>query len=305
MKEIIEQKINEYINSRRKVIPCNSNRASMLGHPCLRHIVYWRTQWENALLPEVDLQYIFEEGREQEQAVLRLLQNAGIQVIEQQRSFEWKEYQITGQIDAKILLDNKAIPLEIKSMSPYNFNSIESFEDIKKSKKYYIQGYVTQMQVYLLLTNSEIGLLALKNKSSGKIKFIECELDYEFAESIIKKAETINEHIKNLTLPDRIEPDDEVCGTCPFRHICLPERKAEGQFEISEGEELYDKLLRWYELKPIVNEYNELDDEIKKFSEGKNIIIKDFHITGKWITKIIPPQPEKEIKYWQKKIIKL
>ena len=91
IRESKEKKISSY--------PVHSNRASDLGNPCVRYHVYNRTRWAEKSLHNASLQSIFDLGNDFEAIVLKELAEAGVSIIEQQRSFEWKEYQITGHVD--------------------------------------------------------------------------------------------------------------------------------------------------------------------------------------------------------------
>ena len=124
------EKVYEHAERQIKQYPVHSNRASDLGVPCVRYHVLNRTRWQEKSLHGVGLQMIFNMGNEIEEIVLKELAEAGIKVIEQQRSFEWKEYSITGHIDGKILEGDQVYPLEIKSCSPYVFKSINSINDL-------------------------------------------------------------------------------------------------------------------------------------------------------------------------------
>ena len=240
-----------------KLWPVNSNRASELGHPCDRYLVYLRTRGMERPLHDIGLQFIFDEGNLHEDAVLRDLREAGIRIIEQQRSFEWKKYQITGSIDGKIQDDGNIIPIEIKSFSQWNWNAINSAEDMFKSKAVYMKKYPAQLTLYLIMDEKETGLFILKNKINGLLKQIPLKLDFAYAETLIQKAERINAHIKAGTLPDRIPYDDNISGNCPFAHICLPDHKHEAT--LLDDPELESKLDRRGELKSLKDEFEEIE----------------------------------------------
>src|SRR5438309_8002720 len=59
----IPQHIDDYKASKIEQWPVRSNRASELGHPCERFLTYNRVAWRHARLPDVGLQYVFDEGR--------------------------------------------------------------------------------------------------------------------------------------------------------------------------------------------------------------------------------------------------
>ena len=42
-----------------KINPCHTNRASELGHPCLRYLVYIRTSWQDRVPHGLGLQLLF------------------------------------------------------------------------------------------------------------------------------------------------------------------------------------------------------------------------------------------------------
>lgn len=299
-------RIDEYMASKIKLYPCYANRASSLGDDCIRRLVYMRAQWENAVPHSIQAQYIFEEGNKQEQIVLDTLRNAGITVIKQQSAFKWDKYNITGSIDGVIVDDDNEFPLEIKSMSPFIWDSIDttSKESLKQSlnKKPWTRKYLAQMVLYLLLTEKEQGIFIFKNKSNGLLKVACIYLDdnMELGEELIKRAELINEHIKNNTLPDRIS-DASICEKCQFQHICIPDLKIEGLTFI-DNEELEQVLDEYMLLKDNAKRFKELDDFIKETVKGKMLSIGKYMITGNWIdikekTVITPSRKD-----WRKKI---
>lgn len=304
----VVEKILKEKEKKLTVYPVKSNQASQLGHPCLRYLVHNRLDWDKKEKPTLRLQLIFDEGGNQEQLVIRDMIEAGIKIEELQKYFEWKEYQITGKIDGFIRNEKHLIPFEIKSMHPFTFNSIKTIEDFQK--KEYLKRYIAQLNLYLLMSNKEFGIFILKNKSTGELKQIELELDYELGEELLQKAEKINKYVEEKKYPEPIEYNEELCGFCVFKKLC-PVTKPKSESEIIEDIELQQNLERWYELKNLVKEYNELDKRIKsKLKEKTNIKVGNFYIEGKWIesTKYkIPEDIKKEYaekyKYW--KIVKI
>lgn len=308
---MIVEKILEVKRSRMKQWPCRSNRASELGHPCLRYLVLNRTRWQEKALPDVELQLVFDLGNVFEQVVLNDLKEAGFTVIEQQRPFEWKEYQITGHIDGKLLIDSQAYPLEIKSMSPYMFDSINTKEDMLNSKFAYMQKYPAQVILYCLMAEKEKGLMLLKNKSTGKLKEVWIDLDYDLGEKLIQKAESINKHVNTGTMPDPIEWDDNICGKCGFLHICGPDRVGK-EIEFLEDETLLSELEDYHRLKPMAQEFKQIDEILKKKLDGRKGVIGDFLIDGSYRKRISYDLPAEikskyiiESEYWVKKIIRI
>ncbi len=264
-----------------KAYPVNSNRASDLGNPCLRYHVLNRTRWEEKALHDVGLQNIFDLGNDIEEIVLRELAAGGVKVIEQQKPFNWQEYQITGHLDGLVLLDGKAYPLEIKSCSPFVFDAIHTADDLKKGKYAYLRKYPVQLTLYLLMSAIEKGVFLFKNKVTGAYKEIWLDLDYEIGEQALKRAEAINAHLAAGTVPDPIEYSEE-CERCGFVHLCGASHVAKA-VEIDTGE-LSTMLDRLAELKPIKKEYDEIDEAVKKTVERKeNLLAGAWFITGRRI----------------------
>jgi len=174
-----QKKIRQY--------PVNANRASELGNPCVRYHVLNRTRWQEKTLHDIGLQFVFDLGSEIEQIALKELAEAGIIIYEQQRAFEWKEYQITGHVDGFIMPDpteNKTYPLEIKSMSPYVWQNVNNIGDMMHGRYPYLRKYSAQLNMYMLMKGIDKGVFLLKNKVTGAYKEIWMNLDYDLGEKL-------------------------------------------------------------------------------------------------------------------------
>lgn len=307
---MIVEKIIESKERKIKQYPVNSNRASDLGIPCVRYHVLNRTKWQEKSLHNVGLQFVFDMGNEIEEIVLKELAEAGIKVLEQQRSFEWKEYQITGHIDGKVLSGDQIVPMEIKSCSPFVFKAINSINDLKNGKYGYLRKYPVQLNLYLLMDNKEKGVFLFKDKTSGQFKEIWMDIDYALGEETLKRAEAINTHLAAGTMPEPIN-DNMWCEGCPFAHICLPEHIGkEVEIDTLNLSEMLDRL---EELKPIVKEYEEIDDQVKETVKGREkILAGNWFVTGKYydrksydVPAEIKSQYEKVTQYWKTAIKKV
>lgn len=302
LSENILQRVDDLKQSKIQVRPCHSNQCSDIGHDCERYLTYRRTRWQEQTLPPVDLQYIFDEGHQQEIQIRRTLEDAGYIITQDGQSFTWKEYNITGTIDGKIAGDRQgyfpvAIPYDAKSMSPHVFQSINTVEDFKKYP--WTRKYTAQLVMYMLLTGTEAGIFVLKNKSTGKLKLIPIPLDLELGEEMLQRAERVNAHVKAGTLPDPIEYKEDVCGKCAFFHICNPDVEFKGAHFESDEEALM-KVTRLFELEETAKEYESLKKEIteaykSRFQDTQNgekfILNGEYAITGKFIVKNIPEKP--------------
>jgi len=305
------EKIYDLKKRRIKQWPQHTNRASNLGHECLRYLVFERTRWQEKTLHDLNLQLIFDEGNTHERALVADLNEAGVIILEQQRPFVWEKYQITGTIDGKALVDYpsgnpeipvvvKALPIEIKSCSQFVFPSLNKAEDLYHHKYHHVRMYPSQMTLYLLMDNKPEGVFIFKNKQNGQLKEIPMLLDYELGEKLIQKAEAINTHVSEKTTPECMKYDEMICGGCGYLHICLPEVKRTA-LEITDDPDIELKLNRREELKPLKSEYEKLDEELKKkFKDKEKIVVANFLITGKSVNK--KAFSVNASTYWQTKI---
>lgn len=297
-----------------KIHPVHTNRASALGHPCLRYLVFLRTRWQDQLPPDVYKLRLLERGKNEEKIIIQKLLAMGYDVVEVSRSFYDKDFNISGIIDAKIrgFEIEKAVPAEIKALSDYHFNKLNTPNDFKTAKEHYLRGYYTQIQIYLFLSSQDrqkfedFGLFILQNKQTGELKIIPVQIDLDEVENALKKAEAVENHLKNNTVPQKID-DLSICAKCEFRHICLPELEAQGwDYEISE--DVLEIVKKIYELKKELEKYDQIHAEYEvykstlkemlqnKIEQNTEILAGDYLIKVKKITtkridtKSLPPE---------------
>jgi len=267
-----------------------SNRASQIGDPCIRKLVYYRLYPEKQELHTVDLQYIFNEGKIQENALFDDLAKAGYRLTETQRDFNDQRYQLSGHIDGKLSVNGHSWPVEIKSMSPHIWDSVSTKEDLDKYA--WTRKYPAQLQVYMLLSNSPEALMLFKNKSTGRVKQLWFELDYEYAEALLQKCEQINTCVSKGELPDRMLNED--CKSCPFHTTCCPESIATSPLDFLDLPDLEKKIEQWESLRDYSLEYDRLNTHIKERLRGiEKAVIGNYLIQGKaikngWKTDIKP-----------------
>lgn len=259
------EKIQTHIQSERKSWAPACNYASSSGHPCSRNLVYQRLNWQEKALPNPRTLMIFREGNMHEKAIMTLLAESGIEVVEQQRPFEWPELQVRGRVDGRVKENGSLIPLEVKSMNSFEWEKINSVEDMRSSHAFWTRGYYDQFQLYLFMSNESEGIILLKNKQTGEPKQLNVKIDYEYAEKIAKKLEAVNKHVKEKTYPDRIT-DKAVCQYCDFRHICLPD-EASASINILENADLLELLEAREQLKEAAKNYEQADKKIKYMLE--------------------------------------
>ncbi|MDE2105010.1 MAG: PD-(D/E)XK nuclease family protein, partial [Patescibacteria group bacterium] len=288
-----------------------TNRASSLGHPCERNLTYARVASDKRQKPTVAQQRRFQDGDLHEKAVLRILEDAGerlgFRIVDRQRDLSedpfFKKHQISGHPDALVAAGGEAYPIDVKSCSPFVFQQLSTLQDMQRHKHAYVRAYPAQIQLYLLGTGHPQGAFLLKDKASGEPKQITAELDYQYAEDLVQKADRINAHVAAGTLPPPID-DAAVCQDCPFRVICPADISFGPPLQVVDEPELIEKLERRDFLYPLAKEYERLDKELKGILEGEaNTLIGDFHISGKSIHR--NGYTVEETDYWQTKIVRV
>jgi hypothetical protein len=314
MLEDIAQKVLEAKASKARNYPVNANRASDAAHACDRFLYHSRVNWESKSLISGNLQSIFDLGSALEKIGLRDLEDAGYKIIEQQRSFKWDKFNLTGHMDAKLGIPpdfRPPYPLEFKSMAPWAWEGYREYEfgepgghvQFLESKRTFDRKYPGQLMIYMLMDgNTEWGILDLFNKITGQHKIIWIALDYDYAESILKRLERVNEAVEAREQSAQTS-DINLCARCDFLETCLPDIKRDS-LEMIEDPELEEKLTRREELSPALAEYKALDKEIKKFVDHREkLMVGDFLITGKEVAR--KGYEVAESTYWQAKIIRL
>lgn len=290
------QQINERLHKAKadkiKVYPCNNLRASNLGHPCERYLYLLIKHWDEQKPHDVGLQNIFDLGNTLEEHTIANIKEAGFEVITPTcRSWKIENPLITGREDVRIKDENgDFFPVEIKGLSPQEFDKLNSVQDFLNSKRYYVRGYPAQLYTYMLKFGKETGYFALTNKLTGRTKFIEVPFDYDYAESMLQKAERIYKHL-DAGIPPEPCDDISVCEGCSLQHVCGECRRVPADIEI-DGE-LDELIERKQELAPAKREYEDVDKQIKaRVGERDKIITGKYLITRTSFTKKAFTVPE-------------
>ena len=271
------------------------NYASNLS-ACVRQMTYQHTHWQEREPFDTDGVAHMEDGNHEEKLVITELMADGFDVVEQQVQLDDDKYFVTGKIDGKLRWQGRRVPFEIKRVSPYAFDKLNTVEDFKASEWDYKK--LRQLTLYLFLHSEEVGLFILSNGIGGR-KVIVVPLDYELGEAILKSLEQTNAAVKSGVLPDRIEYTSKICGRCPWRRTCLPDL-AFGEGVVLGDAELKDAVTRYLDLKPRAAEFEKVKKEIKSTSEGKPLLAVDnYLIEGSWVERKVKAQEERTDRYWK------
>lgn len=274
----MNNKIKENKQSKIKLYPCNNLRASNIGYPCERYLYLSIKNWEDKKLYTETTQCIFDLGNKIEEYVIQTLKDAGFEVITPTvRAWKVEKPLITGREDLRIKLeDGQFYPVEVKGLSPQEWDKLNSVQDFLNSKRYYVRAYPAQLYVYMYQFGKEKGYFALCNKLTGEIKLIEVLFDYEYAEKILQKAERIYKCLEKNELPASCD-DISVCEYCDLAHVCTANiKRVETDVDITgELDELIDKK---QELAPAYREYSEINDKIKKVVGEREKVLSNKYI---------------------------
>lgn len=276
------------------IYPVRNIRASNLGYPCERYLFLLIKHWEEQKPHDVGLQNIFDLGNTLEEHTIKNIKEAGFEVITPtQRSWQIdvKGGIITGREDIRIKDENgELLPVEIKGISPFEYDKLNSVDDFLKSKRSYIKGYPAQLFVYMLHFGKEKGFFALTNKLTGETKFIEVPFDYELGEQYLSKAERVYKALASDEIPEACE-DLATCENCPMAHICGLQRRVPTDVDLDD--ELDDLINRKQELAAAKKEYEEVDAEIKKkIGEREKVLTGHYLIERKSFVKKAFTVPE-------------
>lgn len=294
----INEKLREAKQKKIQVYPCRNLRASNIGHPCERYLYLLLTRWEDQEPHDVGLQNIFDLGNTLEEHTIKNLKEAGYEVITPtQYSFQVLNPLITGREDLRIKDENgELIPVEVKGISPIEFEKLKTIQDFLNSKKYYIRQYPAQLQIYMYHFAKMYGFFALTNKLTGETRMIRMEFDWDMADELLKKADRIYKAVQDKKPPEAVD-DIALCEGCKLSHICGECRRIPADIELDD--ELNNLINRKYELKATVDEYNQVDKDIKRIvGEREKIITGDYVIQRKTIEKqsyVVPARTEHRI----------
>lgn len=305
---LIEKLYKQAEKRRHKLYPQHANRASSIGWPCLRFLVYSIVRWEDKELPSVELQLIFDEGNMQEKAMKRDLEAAGVEILQAQALVSFPEHRLYGSIDGVFKYRRGYRLIDFKTMSTNMYSKLNCLADFLLSKYPFHQCYPIQMNVYLKGMGLKKGVYFIKNKNNGQLKEIKIDYDNEVFKYALYRCDCVNVRVdkirailneqyqikeiadfkKRRDLDDYLEIREEACRTietylperinelnicdcCPFKNICLPDEIRQGMAKIyTETAEFIEKLHRREELIEGKKEYTALDTEIKEYLKQRN-----------------------------------
>jgi CRISPR/Cas system-associated exonuclease Cas4 (RecB family) len=257
------------------------NWASEIHHPCRRMLTYSRLRWEDRKTKPIESLYRFQEGNVKEDFVVERLAKAGYRIKMQQLRLVWPKYKISGRIDGTINVDGLELPAEVKSISPWFWDTTRTIQQIKEHPKFWIRRIPSQLNLYELMNNMPGGFLIMAT-FGRPFRILPMLLDYELGEEDLKTCEAVNAAVDRGELLPPIEYENDVCGMCDFEHICQPVKTAE-LANITEAQA--KDAMRLLEIEPVSREYDRLWKKLfgNKENPGpfykKNAFIDDIEIS--------------------------
>lgn len=198
-------------------------RASEAGYLCARLQYHNRQDWDKRPTPDQQLAGVFGLGRALEDYVSRLLAEAGIRLIKAQVASEDRTMDIVGHVDGFVVLDGKEVPVEVKSASPWTWESVRSWMDMATSQKAWERAWAAQLPLYMWMHNHERGLYLLINKQTGLFK--EVEVTLEEAMPLLEDVDAVlglaRAALAKGTPPEPRPLDVIFCSTCWARQVGL------------------------------------------------------------------------------------
>lgn len=291
--------LRKALESEIEIWPMRSFYPSLLGHPCDRYLVWRATRYAEQARHSPELQSIFDHGRAHQPLIYHRLEQLGFELVrESDRPKQWRPRGpygpvISGRPDGRIIAFcgtpyRPPRVLEAKSLSGYQWDRIETVDDLRHASSHWTRSYYAQGQLYCFLEDTPHGVFVLISKQTGMLKLIPFELDYAYVEELLQRTESLLPMIQQGVDPDPIPFDANVCGGCGFLKICYPPRSFGEGASVIEDPELVEQLERREQLRATAKEYEALDDAVKarlKRDGVKFSLIGPFLVEGKIISK--------------------
>ena len=294
----IEKGLTDQLNAHvasgiRNQISRGHNNASDIGFPCDSYQALCRLKGKLRPKIEVSLEKIFRIGRVWEQPNIRWLQDAHIKVREiSDKKFEWDEYNIVGYMDADIIIPeldpDLKIPLEHKTISPNGFRAIKKCKErgisLTQADQIWVRKYPGQLMTYMLFKGVEVGAWFFFEKTSGDFLWWITQLDFEYAETLIRRAERCEKNVAKRFIPEPVTKED--CNYCDFAMTyCYPDKDYGPGFVFLSDQEAADYLDKRDAVLEAHKDYVPLDKLIKDHFRGQNVVVKGKRGTYKIETK--------------------
>jgi CRISPR/Cas system-associated exonuclease Cas4 (RecB family) len=181
---------------------------------CCRYLVYDMLGYKKPL-KEPKLLRIMENGNSMHDRYQNWFKEIGV-LVENESEIKVPELHVSGRIDSIIKLPDidDYIIVELKSANDGKFNKM-----VKNNAPH--KDYSDQIQLYMELLEMPYGIILVENKNDQEVLEFWIERDIEYGKELIKKIETVNEHVAQKKLPRREHPKYSYeCKYCDFFEEC-------------------------------------------------------------------------------------
>lgn len=243
---------------------------SLKPYGCARKLWYQKTGQKPDYPQEVSGP--MQRGTRMEKIVADIYAASKQRKLQKRKSYpahgpEWlqgsPDYRIMGNDDGR----GPGI-LEVKTAGEWAF---------KKFKREGLPGYyVMQLQHYLALTGYIWGAWAILWPDAWEFVTFDVERDDKLIGVLWTAGELFIRALENGPIPDRIDPPDRRCSSCPFRTTCQGQvllEAAGGDREdlvaLDDEQELPGLLADYRELKSVVDEATDHLDVVKAAIKGR------------------------------------
>ena len=282
--EQLDGQIEEWGNSKP-----SGHRASEVGFPCARYLVHAQKDWQARPAADIGLRRMFREGNSHERQIMAQLIGMGAEVWGQQDTMRWDELNINGRPDGKIYFDGHKGPyaiLEIKTTNTYCYSALNTPLDFLEYSALTIKWY-GQIQLYMLLGNTEWATMLIKDRQWGSIKQINFDLDVDYAEKILQRIELANKYLAGDGYPDKINKP-ELCSRCSFAHVCMPDLRLDGSLDVIDDEEVERLVAELQETAEAHKRHENINKQLKSRLPDQG----GEYICGDWLIKQTPCSKE-------------
>lgn len=256
-----------------------SNWASLLGHPCLRHIYYKRTGAEETPI-SARAQAIFESGNEIERQTVNFMRTElELEWVRSQEGVPKDHLNIGSRIDGGIrgvrAKGDPYILAEVKRVNRQQWDKItdgdiQGIHDMLERCAWWIRKYPFQGAAYLHYFREHGLIFVLREPSSGWAKFVPMPADapitLQLWDEIEQRATFINAAVEAEQVPDRMLWDKQVCGMCDFAQTaCFPEQEHAGT-DILDHPDLVAAAREFVDLKAMARRAEELKAYLREIA---------------------------------------
>lgn len=161
-------------------------------------------------------QMYFRIGSAIEDVVVESLERGGVLLAREFKvKRDWKDAEVSGRIDAVVEVNDRIIPIEIKSCG----------SKLPTSPRL---SHLAQLETYMICTGMHMGLVVYVSRTvgtwSGKLKYrvFPVEMDFSYIVRVAEKLADILVYTNASVLPEVPFENDKECKFCPMIKYCWP-----------------------------------------------------------------------------------